>query len=55
MDLNEMIKEYLKGRKFAEYVDKACETYGDTVEDECKKAIVQEYYKSIKDGVNKEK
>ena len=55
MDINEMIKEYIRGGKFTDYIDKACDMYGDTVEEECKKATVQEYYKSIKDGVNKEK
>ena len=57
MDINEMIKEYIKGGKFADYVDKACDMYGDTVEDECRKATVQEYYMSVvdKNGVNKER
>ena len=57
MDINEMLKEYIKGGKFADYVDKACAMYGDTVEDECQKATVQEYYMSVvdKNGVNKER
>lgn len=55
MDINEMIKEYLKGKKFADYVDKACDMYGTTVEEECQKATVQEYYKSVvdKNGCNR--
>ena len=55
--VEEMIKEYIKGGKFADYVDKACEMYGDTVEDECQKATVQEYYKSVvdKNGCNRER
>lgn len=52
----QMMKEYIKGGKFMEYVDKACQMYGDTVKDELNKAIVQEYYRSVvdKDGCNKE-
>lgn len=53
--LAKMLKEYIKGGKFMEYVDKACEMYGDTVEDELGKAIVQEYYRSVTEGVNKER
>jgi len=57
MDIDEMLKEYDKGGKFADYADKACEMYGDTVEDECRKATVQDYYKSVvdKNGCNREK
>ena len=55
-EINEMLKEYIKGGKFKDYVDKACEMYGDTVESECRKATVQEYYKSIlPNGCNKER
>lgn len=50
-----MMKEYIKGGKFMEYVDKACEMYSDTVEDELNKATVQEYYRSVTEGVNKER
>ena len=53
--VDEMIREYIRGGKFTDYVDKACDMYGDTVEEECAKATVQEYYKSVKEGVNKEK
>lgn len=56
-NINEMLKKYIQGGKFADYVDKACEMYGDTVEDELKKATVQEYYMSVvdKNGVNRER
>lgn len=53
--INEMLKEYIKGGKFTDYVDKACDMYGDTVEEECAKATVQEYYISVTKGVNKER
>ena len=55
IDKNEMMKEYIKGGKFMDYVDKACFMYKDTVEEELEKATVQEYYRSIKDGTNKER
>lgn len=55
MDINEMLKEYIRGGKFADYVDKACEMYGDTVEEELQKATVREYYESVTKGVNKER
>ena len=52
----EMIKAYRNGGKFKDYVDKGCEAYGDTVEDECRKATVYEYYKSVQpNGCNEEK
>lgn len=56
-NINEMLKEYIRGGKFADYVDKACAMYGDTVEEECRKATVQEYYKSVvdKNGCNRER
>lgn len=50
----QMQDEYVKGGKFTDYVNKACRTYGDSVDDELKKAIVQEYYRSVTEGVNKE-
>ena len=50
----EMLKEYEKGGKFKDYVDKACFAYFDTVLDELQKATVWEYYKSVTTGCNKE-
>ena len=50
---NQMIEEYKKGGKFKDYIDKACQTYGDSVENECRKAIVKEYYISVTKGENK--
>lgn len=50
-----MMDEYKKGGKFAEYVDKACDAYSDTVPEELRKVTIYEYYKSVVDGCNKEK
>ena len=52
-----MLKEYEKGGKFKEYVDKACYAYYDTVLEELHKVTVFEYYKSVtdKNGCNREK
>ena len=51
-----MLKEYEKGGKFKEYVDKACFAYCDTVLEELQKVTVWEYYKSVtdKNGCNRE-
>jgi len=51
----DMIDEYVKGGKFAEFVDKSCASYRTTVLQECQKVTVYEYYKSVTNGVNKEK
>jgi len=53
----QMMNEYKKGGKFKDYVDKGCEAYGDSVEDECRKETVYQYYKSVtdKNGCNREK
>ena len=48
-----MIDEYVKGGKFAEYVDKACYAYHDTVLQECQKVTVWEYFQSVTKGCNK--
>ena len=50
-----MREEYEKGGKFAEFVDKGVAAYGGTPEDEYQKEIVKEYYKSVTEGVNKER
>ena len=50
-----MLEEYKKGGKFKDYVDKGCEAYGDSVESECQKTTVYEYYKSVTTGCNQEK
>ena len=52
-----MMKEYEKGGKFADYVNKGCEAYRTTPFQECCKTTVYEYYKSVvdKNGCNREK
>lgn len=50
-----MLKEYEKGGKFKEYVDKGCSAYNSGPEKECRKVTVWEYYKSVTEGVNKER
>lgn len=52
--VNKMLDEYVKGGKFAEYVDKACYAYHDSVLEECRKVTVYEYFKSVTTGCNKE-
>ena len=52
--LADMFYEYDKGGKFKDFIDKACQSDGLSVEDECQKAIVYEYYLSVTTGCNKE-
>lgn len=42
--------EYNKGGKFADFVNKACDLYEDSLDDELHKVIVYEYYKSLQKG-----
>ena len=49
-----MVDEYVKGGKFAHFVDKSCYSYHTTVLQECQKATVYEYYKSVTSGCNRE-
>lgn len=52
----EMLNEYAKCGKFKDFVDKACKMYNTSVEQECSKVTVYEYYKSVlPDGCNKER
>lgn len=51
--LDKMLKEYEKGGKFTDFVNKASEMYGTTIGEELEKATVYEYYKSVTEGVNK--
>ena len=52
--LADMLYEYDKGGKFKDFIDKACQSNGSSVEEECQKAIVHEYYLSVTTGCNKE-
>lgn len=52
-DYNEMYNEYIKGGKFADYVNKSAKTYDISVTDVLNKAITWEYYKSMTVGCNK--
>lgn len=52
--LNDMMREYLKQGKFADFVNKACDVSGLLPEQECRKVTVYEYYKSVNGGCNKE-
>lgn len=52
-DYNEMFNEYIKGGKFADYVNKSVKTYDISVTDVLNKAITWEYYKSVTEGCNK--
>ena len=54
---NQMLEEYKKDRKFADYVKRCMQTYGTNLSEELHKVITWEYYKSVadKDGCNKEK
>ena len=47
-----MIEEYEKDGSFKEYVDKAVQKNGTNPDTEIKKIITQEYYKSIREGIN---
>ena len=51
---NKMLEEYRKGRKFNEYVKHCMESCGTNLQEELRKAITWEYYKSVVDGCNKE-
>ena len=53
LQYNQMLEEYRKDGKFAEYVKRCMRTYGTTLREELHKQITWEYYKSIVDGVNK--
>lgn len=53
--LRMMLLEYNKCGKFKEFVDKACKSSGLCPEQECRKVIVYEYFKSVTEGVNKER
>ena len=57
LQYNQMLEEYRKGRKFAEYVRRCMETYGTNLNEELHKTITWEYYKSVvdKNGCNREK
>lgn len=52
---NKMLEEFRKGGKFADFVSKAMESYGTTLQAELRKVITWEYYKSVtdKDGCNR--
>ena len=52
---NKMLTEYMKDEKFSVYVKKCMRTYGTTIREELHKTITWEYYKSVTEGVNKEK
>ena len=45
-----MKAEYDKGGRFKDFVDKACELYEDTPDDEMHKLIIYEYFKSLQKG-----
>ena len=57
LQYNQMLEEFKKDGKFAEYVRKCSHAYGTSVREELHKTITWEYYKSVvdKDGCNKEK
>ena len=49
-------REYQKGGKFKEYVDACRKSSGLSPEEEMKKVIVQEYFKTVqKNGCNEDK
>jgi len=52
---NQMLEEYRKGRKFADYVNRCMSNYGTNLSEELHKVITWEYYKSVVDGCNKER
>ena len=49
-----MINEYNKGGSFKDYIDKAVKCNGTTPEIEFQKVITKEYYRSLREGVNKD-
>ena len=57
LQYNQMLEEYRKDRKFAEYVKKCMHTYGTNLREELHKTITWEYYKSVVDenGCNRER
>ena len=56
LQYQQMLEEYKKDRKFADYVKKCMQTYGTNLSEELHKVITWEYYKSVTgDGCNKEK
>ena len=57
LQYNQMLEEYRKDGKFAEYVQKCMRTYGTNLREELSKTINWEYYKSVvdKDGCNRER
>ena len=50
---NKMLEEYRKGGKFSDFVNKAMQSYGTTLQQELRKVITYEYYKSVTEGCNK--
>ena len=55
LQYNKMLEEYRKDGKFADYVRKCMTCYGTTLQEELQKTITFEYFKSVTEGVNKEK
>ena len=57
LQYNKMYEEYQKDGKFADYVKGCMRSYGTTLQEELRKVITWEYYKSVveKDGCNREK
>ena len=51
---NKMLEEYRKNGKFYDYVNGCMKNYGTTLQNELRKAITWEYYKSVAGGCNKE-
>lgn len=53
---NKMLEEYRKGGKFKDYVSGCMTNYGTNLQEELRKVITWEYYKSVvdKNGCNKE-
>lgn len=49
---NKMFEEYRKGGKFSDFVNKAMRSYGTTLQQELRKVITYEYYKSVTTGCN---
>ena len=50
--IRSMAEEYEKNSSFTEYVDKAVQKNNSNPETEFNKIITQEYFKSIREGVN---
>lgn len=47
---NKMLEEYRRGGKFNEYVNKCMQTYGTNLQEELRKTITWEYFKSVSDA-----